>query len=394
MAKFNSTAPSRPRKAAKPKKPHADFPLFPHANGQWAKKVRQKMHFFGVWADSQAALQRWVEEKDDLLAGRVPRCRAGVVTGPVLRDLVNRFLTTKAMLRDNGELSAYTWQAYHEISEELVAMFGKDRLLADILPEDFEKLRQQWAAKWGVVRLATEINRARIVFNFAYKNGLIDRPMRYGEGFRRPSKKVMRLNKAAKGPKMFEAAELREMVHEATQPMKAMLLFAINGGLGNNDIALLPLTALDLKTGWMVYSRPKTGIMRRVPLWRETIKAVKEWLAKRPTPKNEADAALVFLTARGTAWGGSIHDRPITHECRKLLDRLNINGNRNFYGCRHTFETIAGESRDQIAVNAIMGHDDGSMASVYRERISDERLQAVAEHVRQWLFGVDGEPVG
>ena len=27
------------------------------------------------------------------------------------------------------------------------------------------------------------------------------------------------------------------------------------------------------------------------------------------------------------------------------------------------------------------------MASVYREGISDERLKAVTEHVRTWLFG-------
>jgi hypothetical protein len=27
------------------------------------------------------------------------------------------------------------------------------------------------------------------------------------------------------------------------------------------------------------------------------------------------------------------------------------------------------------------------MASVYRERISDERLRAVTDHVRAWLFG-------
>jgi hypothetical protein len=26
------------------------------------------------------------------------------------------------------------------------------------------------------------------------------------------------------------------------------------------------------------------------------------------------------------------------------------------------------------------------MASLYRERISDERLQAVSDHVRAWLF--------
>ncbi len=46
----------------------------------------------------------------------------------------------------------------------------------------------------------------------------------------------------------------------------------------------------------------------------------------------------------------------------------------------------AGESRDQVAVDAIMGHSREDMASVYRERIGDDRLRAVAEHVRQWLL--------
>jgi hypothetical protein len=33
-----------------------------------------------------------------------------------------------------------------------------------------------------------------------------------------------------------------------------------------------------------------------------------------------------------------------------------------------------------------MGHSDASMAAVYRERIEDDRLVAVTDHVRQWLF--------
>src|SRR5450631_4296548 len=136
-------------KSSPPRKPHSDYPLFAHQNGQWAKKVKGRIVFFGVWADPQAALERWLAEKDDLLAGRVPRCRSGVVSGPTLRDLVNQFLTTKAILRDSGELSPHTWKAYHGVSEELIAAFGKDRLLTDILPIDFEKLRQRWAAKWG-----------------------------------------------------------------------------------------------------------------------------------------------------------------------------------------------------------------------------------------------------
>jgi integrase len=80
---------------------------------------------------------------------------------------------------------------------------------------------------------------------------------------------------------------------------------------------------------------------------------------------------------------------PLSQRFRKLLKMLGINGRRGlgFYTLRHVFETIGGESRDQVAVNAIMGHVDSSMAGVYRERISDERLRAVTDTVREWLFG-------
>ena len=63
-----------------------------------------------------------------------------------------------------------------------------------------------------------------------------------------------------------------------------------------------------------------------------------------------------------------------------------------FYALRHTFETIGGESRDQVAVDHIMGHSPaaGDMSAVYRERISDERLRAVVNHVHGWLFAEKG----
>ena len=71
----------------------------------------------------------------------------------------------------------------------------------------------------------------------------------------------------------------------------------------------------------------------------------------------------------------------------KLLAKTGLNrAGLSFYALRHTFETIAGESLDQIAVNAIMGHVDSTMAAVYRERIGDDRLLAVTDHVRRWLF--------
>ena len=67
----------------------------------------------------------------------------------------------------------------------------------------------------------------------------------------------------------------------------------------------------------------------------------------------------------------------------KLLRRLNLKRTQiSFYALRHTFETIAGASKDQVAVDHIMGHACDDMSSVYRERIDDDRLVAVAEYVR------------
>jgi integrase len=72
----------------------------------------------------------------------------------------------------------------------------------------------------------------------------------------------------------------------------------------------------------------------------------------------------------------------------QLLRKLGLSRRgHTFYALRHAFETIGGESCDQVAVDAIMGHSRDDMASVYRERISDDRLRAVVKHVRQWLRG-------
>jgi integrase len=71
---------------------------------------------------------------------------------------------------------------------------------------------------------------------------------------------------------------------------------------------------------------------------------------------------------------------------RKLLNKTGINGHRNFYTLRHTFRTVADEAKDQPAADFIMGHEVPHMSSVYRETISDDRLRAVADHVRAWLF--------
>jgi hypothetical protein len=40
---------SRQRARRKPSKPYPTFPLTAHNNGQWCKKIRGQIHFFGIW---------------------------------------------------------------------------------------------------------------------------------------------------------------------------------------------------------------------------------------------------------------------------------------------------------------------------------------------------------
>jgi integrase len=369
---------------SKPKKPHPGFPLFPHATGRWAKKIRGKLHYFGPWVDPDAALQAYLAKKDALHAGLTP---ADTREGLTVYTLCAKFLTTKKHALENGELSPRTFSGYAGTCKRLIKAFGKQRLVTDLRPDDFENLRNRIARNWGPVGLGNEINQVRIVFNYAVKNGLLDRPIIYGEGFRRPSKKTLRKHRAEQGPKMFEADEIRRVIDSASQPLKAMILLGVNAGYGNADVGTLPLAALDLNGGWVSYHRPKTGIDRRCPLWPETVAALREWLAARPAPKSQDHAELVFITQRGGSWAKEIADNPLTKEMRKLLDKLGINGHRNFYCLRHTFQTIGDEARDFVAVRSIMGHADNDISAVYRERVSDERLRAVTEHVRTWLFG-------
>lgn len=369
---------------SKPPKPYPDFPLFAHANGTWAKKIRGRLHYFGIWEQPDAALAKYNAEKEDLHAGRHPRTTPGAGT---VKDVANLYLNAKLALVKSGELSPRTFEYYKTTADLVVGEFGKNRLAADLGPADFATLRKRMAARWGLARLGNTVGYVRGMFKFALESDVLSKPIQFGPEFKKPSKKTMRVRRAGREAKLFAADEIRRLIDVAGTPLKAMILLGINCGFGNTDCGRLPLSALDLDGGWCTYPRPKTGVPRRCALWPETVAALRDALAARPAAKRPADAALAFLTKYGTAWSKDNDPAVVTKEMRKLLNEVGVNGQRNFYTLRHTFRTVADESRDFPAVDCIMGHEAEHMSTVYRERISDERLRAVADYVRAWLFG-------
>jgi integrase len=378
-------------KPTKPGKPYPDFPLFPHATRRWAKKIRGKIHYFGPWNDWQAALNKYQEQRDDLHAGRSPRVKAD---GPTVRELCTRFMTAKEIQRNAGDITPRTFTDYLATCKLVVDSFGKDRLVDDLAADDFEQLRTSLAKTRNPNTLGNEVQRVRVAFKYGYDAGMIDRPMRFGPTFKRPAKRILRALRQKRGGRMFESVELREIIKAADQPLRAMILLGVNCGFGNADCGTLPQSALDLKAGWVDFPRPKTAIERRCPLWPETIESIQESIAIRPKAKQPDHKHLLFITKYGHPWAKETPDSPVTKEMRKLLNRLKLHRpGLGFYALRHTFETIAGESRDQVATSHIMGHANQSMAAVYHERISDERLRDVTDYVRSWLFSPNKKSV-
>jgi len=383
------------QKPVKRPKPYPDFPLVLHKTGQWAKKVRGKRLYFGT--DPDRALTKWLEQKDALLAGRTPRAHHDGLT---VRDLCNRFLTAKKTLLDTGELSPRTWSDYYTTCEGLVDHLGKARPVADLAGDDFEKLRATLAKTRGPISLGNEIQRVRTVLKFAWDESLIPAPVRFGSTFKKPSRKTVRRAKHAAGPRTIEAPELRKLIDAAGVPLKAMILLGINCGFGQTDVASLPLDALDLDRGWIDFPRIKTAIPRRCPLWPETVAAIRAAIEARPEPKGDADVGLVFVTKYGRRWvrmkahqdengaekAGVVSDA-VRLEFGKLLAALGMKRKGlGFYGLRHTFRTVADGAKDQPAADFLMGHVSDSMASVYRDRVEDDRLKAVTDTVRTWLW--------
>ena len=179
-----------------------DFPLFAHQNGQWAKKIRGKLHYFGQWDDPEGAMNRWLDDKDDLLAGRTPRDKNP--NGVTLKAMLDRFLTEKLDRIDSGELSPRTLQDYQSVCQIVADFLGKNRLATDIAPDDFSILRHRFSKMHGPVRLAKDITVTRMAFEFAYESALIESSMRFGPNFIKPSRTVLAKHKQANQAKQRE----------------------------------------------------------------------------------------------------------------------------------------------------------------------------------------------
>ncbi len=369
----DSTARNR---AAKPR-----FPLWLHTGtGQWAKKIRGHRYYFGT--DQAKALAEYSRVREDLEAGRIPRPPDGQEL--TLKQLCNLFLTDRKSKLQSGELARRSFDCYYKTCERLLNHFGRSAVVSRIRTSDLTAYRTVIADGKSPNTIQNEVIRTRTILTFAFENDLVDRPIRFG-GFKPPAKKVHRRHRAAAGPRIFTAEEIRKLLDNASPALRAMILLAINGGFGNEDCARL--TTDQINGHWYDSPRAKTGIDRKFPLWAETREAINKVL---DGPRHPDYPTLIFITTHGNPWF-PLTGRQCTaigHEFDKLKKKAGITRKGlTFYRLRHTFQTVADQIGDYIATKIIMGHVDDSISGVYRQQFPDKSLQRVTNHVHAWLFG-------
>ncbi len=390
----------------KPSKPYPEFPLFAHGNGQWARKIRGKLYSFGVWDDPTTALKKHNEQFSFLKEGISPPTN---YDGWRVEDLINEYLGIQEDRFKIGDIGSEHFEGMKYVGRLIVQYIDRNKAVEGLGPDDFRKLRNGMIERFAPANTRANMTRIRSIFKFAYDEQMIPKPVFYGRGFVSPTRAMIRKARNAKPKRLFCPDQVHRLLQSATVQMRAMILLSINTGMNNADTGNIQQRHMDLKTGWLDYPRHKTGVQRRAKLWPQTIQAIRNYLDIRPVPHFQF-ADHIFVTKYRQPWKHS----SLPSEFRKLLDKINdenreaitksakkkrkdppddipdLFAHGSFGYFRHTFETIAGGSRDQVAVNAIMGHVDDSMAAEYRETIEDSRLEAVADHVRNWLFGKRG----
>ena len=273
--------------------------------------------------------------------------------------------------------------------------FGKTRVVIDLRPNDFGRMRDTVAKRYGTHALAKFVQLVRSYFHFAFESELIDRPIRYGAEFDKPSARSLRMARLKSGVKLIEATDVWKLHNSADPQLRAIVLLGLNCGYGPADCAALNREHLKSRLGWACFPRPKTGIDRRCPLWPETLEALEAVEKVRWVPHDEVDTDAVFLTRQGRRLSRFIdHGQEqrgtrkdsLSPAFNKLLKSTGVSINGGLYVRRHTFRTVADETLDKVAIDHIMGHADWSIAETYREKIADERLERVVNHVRDWLL--------
>ena len=367
------------------RKTRADkFPLTLHKTGQYCKKIKGKMYYFGT--DKRRAHERYLKQAACLHAGR--RATQGSASDHIsIKTMCNLYLDHQESRIAIGEVKPRHLSDQVSLLKPFVKFVGPYRLVSDISTLDLQNYRTRLIrAGISANTIDNRLAAMKAMYNWALDNEIIEHPPRLRAVKKVTPQKVERAT--------FTASQIRALLDNAGVQMRAMIWLGLNCGFGCTDCAELKWKNLDLEHGRVAFPRGKTGIGRNLPLWPETIQAL------QAVPRQ---GEFVFYTRSGNCWVRAMlrkqkdgttkytKDSTVTKEFSRLMKKAGIElpTGVGFYTLRRTAATVAANSGDPFAVQKLLGHADVKMASTYVQNISEQTDRVINNSRKVLVQGGD-----
>ena len=356
------------------------FPLTLHPTGQFCKKIKSKLYYFG--SDRKIALQRYLEQSSYLHSGKATQT-ISAISNLSLKTLCNLYLDHQESRVTIGEIK---WRQVNDqtiLLRDFVKYMGSNRCISDISAVDLQNYRTKLIrAGKAPNTINNRIAAIKAVYHWAIDNQIVETVPNL--------KAIKKITSQRNERPTFTFEQIQRLLDYADTQMKAMILLGLNCGFGCTDCAELKWENIDLANSRVIFPRGKTGIRRNLKLWNETIQAL------QCVPKI---GELVFYTVKGNSWVRAIrsidkngHDKctkedAVSKQFSKLLKKAGITTEKGvgFYTLRRTAATLAARSGDPFAVQRLLGHADLKMASVYVQDVS-EQTDRVINNVRNLII--------
>jgi integrase len=370
-----------------PRKPAPGLPIFLHASGQYAWKFRGKFYYLGK--DPIAAVERYLREHEWVRAGKQdPERLAAELT---LRSLLDDWLVDRKLDVDSGAITLQRWEDLHRTARRALEVIDGDVPILSLPPDAWRRGLSKSSSRLGPTTRKVLAGNLRSAINWAIREGLLPASPALLDAIRGPNPREISRHRyrvtADHGLRLFTATEFRALL-EACRDVtdKAIVLLSLNCAFEPHDLAALQvdmLPPLSACPAWLHFPRPKTGVVRRAPIWPVTLSATWEAVESTPVVKClQRGTQAVFRRATGPV--GKVY---FVNRFRRIAEAAGVYRKQvGLLGLRRSFATIAGETGDQAAVDTIMGHARRDMASVYRQGVSDLRLLRCTDMVHRWAL--------
>ena len=240
------------------------FPLTLHSTGQYCKKIKGKMHYFGK--DKKQALERYLEQAAFLHNGNAKMFKStnGNMT---LKSLCNIYLKHQQAKAESAEITIRHHADQSSCLKKFMSFIGQYRKINEISTLDLQNYKRKLKRAYNSAhRVNLHISIMKAMFHWAKKNDILDYIPNIDA--------VSCVKIIHKQRHVFTSEQILRLFDFADVQMKAMIWLGLNCGFGCTDCAELKWSDLDLVNGRVKLVRGKTGVSRDLPLWPETIQAL------------------------------------------------------------------------------------------------------------------------